>query len=113
MAEEVNVGLLPVLWALLVGCDVEEEDYPQVLADAMCDQMYRCARADYESSYATDDECEADYLEFIEFIEDAQGVFGREYDVEAGTACVKAVRQSTCDEWDDEAYLDDCETVYQ
>ena len=47
---------------ILSGCAIEEEDFPMVYADTVCDRIEECDKGDYENYYDSDEDCEDEWV---------------------------------------------------
>jgi hypothetical protein len=91
----------------LVACSVPEEDFPETYGKAMCKQISKCDKADYESAYDDDDDCRDDWADVADFILDAGDLLGQTYSEEKATDCISELKKASCDDFDDGDY--ECE----
>jgi hypothetical protein len=95
----------------LAGCEIDQEDFPSIYADAACDKMRKCDKASYESSYEDDAECESQQEDFAAQVVDIGDALG-EYDPEHARDCIDAIRAATCEEWGNGDYGGNCDAGY-
>lgn len=79
---------------LLVGCTISEENYPDAIADAMCDRINQCT--DEFESDEDRESCESFWAVAAEAQVDLVELFGGEYNPEEGAACVREIRSVSC-----------------
>jgi hypothetical protein len=102
--------LLLLLTALLaIGCGTSEEDFAEDLGTRVCKSWNACFPIDRTSGMPWDtyDECLEEEIGRYEDNTAAGQAAGCTFDEEAAEACLKVVRQATCDELMREG-LDNC-----
>ena len=85
---------------LLIGCAIEEEDFPAVYADTVCDRIEECDKGAYENLYDDAEECQDQWADGAEFWMDAADLLGGDYDPEAARECINAIKDADCGDFE-------------
>ena len=96
--------LVLLLTLIASGCAIEEADFPDVYADAICDRLAECDKGDYENRYDSDEDCEEQWADGADFWMDAADLLGGEYDSEDARDCIRAIRGADCGEFESGDY---------
>jgi hypothetical protein len=92
--------VLPV-FAVLVACTVEEDEFANSYAKAVCNRLEECQRSDYEQAYEDRDACVEDWAEIADTILDVGDTLGQEYSPQSAQDCLESIREASCGEFSD------------
>jgi hypothetical protein len=91
-----------MLFVLLTGCGVPEDEFPERAGEAVCDRVEECTTT-FESDAERAD-CEAFWSGAAELWVDLGELIGGEYDPGLGADCLREVRRATCAEFNEASY---------
>jgi len=86
----------------LAGCTIEEEDFPAVYGDAVCDRIEECDLSAYEQLYSDDEDCESDWAAAAELLMDAADLLGGVYSEDEAKDCISEIDEAACSEFTSE-----------
>jgi hypothetical protein len=95
-----------------VDADIDEQDFPEVWADAWCDRSYECDQGDFESAWADHDDCVDDKSDDAEFAADWGDLLCGDYDEDAAASCISAMNAGSCEDWTEDDWKNACDNVY-
>lgn len=92
--------ILAALSASLIGCAIEEDDFPDAYAAEFCDRMEECDVDNFNELWSDEADCESDAADVVELWLDLGDLAGETYDGAKGRDCVSDLKGLTCDEID-------------
>lgn len=100
------LSLVPVLFVagLLVACNPTEEEFPEAYGKAVCTQLKRCDRGDYESRYDDRDDCVDAWADGAELWMDVADLLGADYSEQLAGDCLSEIHLANCEEFTDGDY---------
>ncbi len=105
-------GAVALGFALLSGCAIAEQDFPDVYAGAVCSKLKKCDRADFDESYESMSDCEANFIDAADAAGDFLQALGLDYNEENARDCVQAVRGAECEGFGETVLPDACDDVW-
>ncbi len=99
-------SLLAGLSLLLVGCFVDEENFPDKYAKVSCDKFQDCEPDDFDEYYESMAECRDDVVEVWDELEDFLGIFC-DLDYDYAGKCIRDMRRASCDDYSDADWSSD------
>lgn len=98
-----------LLLVSLLGC-ITADNFPDQLGAALCDRLEECAQAAFDAVYDDLGECQDDFSSSL----DSSALDDCDFDAGEANACLKSVRETTCDDIfsDAPSWYGACEDVY-
>jgi hypothetical protein len=94
------------LASTLVGCGgTDEERFAQAFSGALCDQLARCAKGDYQADYFGRKDCVYSQERVLLGVADERAEAGCSFDLDEGLEAARDLRDLECGTFYEQAYL--------
>jgi hypothetical protein len=100
-----------MVWAGLSGC-YTEANWDTHQAGVVCRRQATCDRATFEANFDDVGECRDAVLDVSEPLTACFVEAGCEFDPSEAAACDAAMRQASCEEFEDGSYGSECDAIY-
>lgn len=113
-----RMTLLPVLAAALSGCSVfgpgniTEDNWAESFAKTYCKQLQECEKGFFESEFSDLDDCEDEIKDDVEDAAESADDADCNFEEDEAQDCVDSIHESSCEDFYDLDYVDDCDAVY-
>ncbi|MBW1876830.1 MAG: hypothetical protein JRJ84_00565 [Deltaproteobacteria bacterium] len=107
-----NLLLILVGVGVSCGCRVDEDSFAPRYASAWCNQLERCDRGDFESTYEDMVECREDVEAVVEDVQALFEILGCELDERAATDEIRDLRRASCEEFHERDWSADNDAVW-
>ena len=113
-----RTSLLPALAATLSGCslfgpgNITEDNWAESFAKTYCKQLQECERGYFESEYSDLEDCQDEVKDDAEDAAESADDADCNFEEDEAQDCVDSMHASSCEDFYDLEYLDDCDKVY-
>ena len=113
-----RMSLLPALAASLTGCslfgpgNITEDNWAESFAKTYCKQLQECEKGYFESEYSDLEDCEDEVKDDAEDAAEAADDADCNFEEDEAQECIDSLHTSSCEDFYDLEYLDDCDAIY-